>query len=781
MLGEVGYRGTEGASDAVTEKTSSEVIDIVTEQGGVLIPAHVDKEKGLFHLQGNTLKGILKNPNIYAMELCEDNYEKPQIYQDMKLQWTEVRGSDAHNTEQSNGIFTWIKMDSPSIEGLKLALIDGRASCIRNMDARPNQHSNLVIEEVAVNNAKYIGRPDSSPAPLKLQFSPFLNSIIGGRGSGKSSLLEFMRLVLRQEDDLPDTLKEDSKKYFEGGSDGLLLKDTQISLIYRKEDVRYRLNWAAIPELTSLEIENEDGEWQAEEGEILHRFPAYIYSQKQIFSFAQQVDTLLNIIDRNPEVQREDINRNVEELITNYKRIRNDKTNLENRIEQKNTIQGQLNDVIRQIKQIEKSGHKEVLEKYRKRQRQKAVLDIVEEQWQEMNSDLETLASQIMPAEFDKGVFDGDEEMLRAVDTSNAKWNEVHRGVQTLAEQGRKIVGNWDKEKENAAWGKQLQRDIEQYGQIQTQLEQQGIDPHAYPQLLHQQETLKRELVRIEEYKEGVRELKNSEEEVLGKILTVRNELTVNRREFLADALKNNDHIKIKVNAMEQKWSEVETELRQILQCQGDKFERDFLKIKEIYSETDKSHAVKQIKELIIDICQRAEARCQDKRFAANLQNLPLESIDNLICWFPEDSLDIQFQESGKQKSQSIEQGSPGQKTAALLAFILSYGNEPLLLDQPEDDLDNEVIYDLIVQTLRKIKSERQVIVVTHNANIVVNGDAEMVFPLEVACGQTKVRCEGSIQTKQTRARICDILEGGEQAFEQRYRRIHLDSDDIRH
>ena len=81
---------------------------------------------------------------------------------------------------------------------------------------------------------------------------------------------------------------------------------------------------------------------------------------------------------------------------------------------------------------------------------------------------------------------------------------------------------------------------------------------------------------------------------------------------------------------------------------------------------------------------------------------------------------------------QRIEQGSPGQKTAALLAFILSYGDEPLLLDQPEDDLDNELIYDLIVQQLRKTKGKRQVIVVTHNANIVVNGDAEMVFPLEV-------------------------------------------------
>ena len=97
-------------------------------------------------------------------------------------------------------------------------------------------------------------------------------------------------------------------------------------------------------------------------------------------------------------------------------------------------------------------------------------------------------------------------------------------------------------------------------------------------------------------------------------------------------------------------------------------------------------------------------------------------------------------------------------------------------MDQPEDDLDNELIYELIVQQLRETKSRRQIIVVTHNANIVVNGDAEMVLPLEVAGGETHVRQAASIQDERVRQKICDILEGGQQAFEQRYRRIHLES-----
>jgi hypothetical protein len=102
---------------------------IITQQGGIAIPAHADKEKGLFGLHGNTLRQVLKNKNIHAMELCDETYDKPQLYQDQKIQWSEVLGSDTHNfRDDCFGTFTWIKMDTPSIEGLKLALIDGEAS-----------------------------------------------------------------------------------------------------------------------------------------------------------------------------------------------------------------------------------------------------------------------------------------------------------------------------------------------------------------------------------------------------------------------------------------------------------------------------------------------------------------------------------------------------------------------------------------------------------------------------------------------------------------------------
>ena len=116
---------------------------------------------------------------------------------------------------------------------------------------------------------------------------------------------------------------------------------------------------------------------------------------------------------------------------------------------------------------------------------------------------------------------------------------------------------------------------------------------------------------------------------------------------------------------------------------------------------------------------------------------------------------------------------TPGEAEVAIAAPVT------LVLDQPEDDLDNHLIYDLIVTQLREVKQHRQVIVVTHNSNIVVNGDAELVVALAACGGETQKECDGSLQEKPVRDTICEIMEGGREAFEQRYRRIALEGQHV--
>ena len=113
-----------------------------------------------------------------------------------------------------------------------------------------------------------------------------------------------------------------------------------------------------------------------------------------------------------------------------------------------------------------------------------------------------------------------------------------------------------------------------------------------------------------------------------------------------------------------------------------------------------------------------------------------------------------------------ISQLSLGQQQSILLAILLqSKSNSPLLIDQPEDNLDGEFIYKTIVKILRQIKEKRQVIIVTHNANIAVLGDAELVIPLKSTNLRSYLQNPGSIDRDNIRENCCEILEGGKQAF----------------
>ena len=116
-----------------------------------------------------------------------------------------------------------------------------------------------------------------------------------------------------------------------------------------------------------------------------------------------------------------------------------------------------------------------------------------------------------------------------------------------------------------------------------------------------------------------------------------------------------------------------------------------------------------------------------------------------------------------------VLQLSDGQRHTILLTIaMLAESNVPLVIDQPEDDLDNAFIFSSIVTTLRSIKERRQVILVTHNANIAVLGDSELILPMcrENDCGKIKDR--GSIDTDVTKRSVLDILEGGPDAFQRR-------------
>ena len=144
--------------------------------------------------------------------------------------------------------------------------------------------------------------------------------------------------------------------------------------------------------------------------------------------------------------------------------------------------------------------------------------------------------------------------------------------------------------------------------------------------------------------------------------------------------------------------------------------------------------------------------------------------VDEIERFLPEDQVLTQVRTvDGTFKT--IETGSVGEKSTAILSLLLSAGEQPIIIDQPEDDLDNQYVYNVVVDLLRRRKFSRQVIIATHNANIPVNGDAELIVALGTRDRVGEVLGSGSIDEPEVKDRVSIIMEGSAEAFRLRRER----------
>jgi chromosome segregation protein len=119
-------------------------------------------------------------------------------------------------------------------------------------------------------------------------------------------------------------------------------------------------------------------------------------------------------------------------------------------------------------------------------------------------------------------------------------------------------------------------------------------------------------------------------------------------------------------------------------------------------------------------------------------------------------------------RGKSLSSHSLGQRASAMMLFLLSQeGNDLLLIDQPEDDLDSQTVYEEVVKLLRKLKPNQQFIFATHNANFPVLGDAETITTCSASDDEIVISV-GNIDDKACQASVISIMEGGPEAFERR-------------
>ena len=527
LLGGIDYRSVKGDSSGVTHKSAIEVVEAVLNAGAVPIPAHVEADKGLLRvkdgdsrepeLDANTIRQILANQNIHAMEVVDRTVPKAALYDEAKVDWCEVLGSDCHSFRGGKAPgeqYTWVKMETPSLEGLRLALMDGARFSIRRSDEpQPVALPEHFVEAVEIADARFMGRREAA----RIEFSPRLNALVGGRGTGKSTVVHALRIAARREGDLAN-LKAESEPRLEFDrfkrvpehrrDTGGLLSNTRITWTVMRDSVRHRVRWPV--EQGVITVEEEDGEhgWRKSPSEMVspERFPIRIFSQGQIAALAgDDQRALLQVIDDAADVAK--LQSTLEELRARFLASRARIRQLDRRLERRHELVVELEDVERKLKRFEDAGHTTVLTTYRRRSRQRREADRQFDATAAAAESIESAAESLHPDDLPDRLFDGDSAedreaaamLAKLADAARAAIRELHTSASRL----RDAVQRLRSELARSSWQVAVDEAVDRYDRLVDTLREGGVsDPSEYGHLAQDRQRIDGELADLDSLQE---------------------------------------------------------------------------------------------------------------------------------------------------------------------------------------------------------------------------------------------------------------------------------------
>lgn len=506
---------------------------------------------------------------------------------------------------------------------------------------------------------------------------------------------------------------------------------------------------------------------------------------------------LLRIIDDSPDVDVASWKLAWKAEETKYLALRAKIREVQSQLAERPNVQGALDDVQRKLDVFEQAEHAQTLRDYQRAQAQRHTVEAWQRSLSNIAAEIRVASGRLSPPDLDTSVFDRSNDSERALlddlAASREELIELARRVGAIADEATDRHDAWVERSAQSTWAAQAQQVDDRYGALVAELSARGVaDPDSYRTLVQQRQSLRQRLLKLDELERSLQPVATDADTCLAALGRLRSELTTRRARFLTAVLRDNPHVRMTVEPYGNDPSAAEARFREVL-SRADGFADDILSedqtrgcLADLYRNlpTDAAQRLTMIDQRLADLKSmlRAVAAGNNgpvgRRFARYMQGLPPEQIDRLMLWYPADELVVRYSPRGDgQDFRSLEQGSRGQKAAAIVAFLLAHGDEPIVLDQPEDDLDNELIYQLVVTQLRTNKRRRQLVVVTHDPNIVVNGDAELIVVMNARAGQCRLLRSGSLQSSEIREEVCKVMEGGREALEKRYRRMIAGAD----
>lgn len=654
---------------------------------------------------------------------------------------------------------TRFKLQTLTFESLRIALDDGSAR-VRIEDEIPP----------AVPFIKGIRMSGGFLDGQCVHFGRNLNCIIGGRGTGKSTTFEAIRCLT-------------------GNTSTSSVVDSdvwpdQVDLLV--EDQSGQVHHLARPR--SGEVENVDDPFA---GPLNFHVECYGQGETQQISQRAQTDptALLNYLDRFVDISEEAAKE--EELRQTLLDLQTKIEDASRKVERIPQVVRDLNLAKSQIQTLEKANAKEVIDLQRKVEAERQSRETITAMAQQiggttaqgdLRESLATLKAAAEPEALVVGTAEFDAISKQAVAFEQAI-DASETNLKRSADQLVSVVKS-----QIATWKLKEQGIIKQIDDKKRILEQQGIRlDMAYIQKLATDEArLTKDLTALNTWKPHLSDLWKQRKEALQERWSLRDRIAVKRTAFgakasstlraaLGDLMVSLKFVangyspeanEIIIQAMGWRTIQVQrasalTEaltVPKLLDALSRKDQRSLMALKngEGGSIFDKSDA-----EAIMQKLDDQAVRFRLER--AVVFDRPRLTVTKLVVG--------STAQQPKVRQRDFAQLSLGQQQSVLLAVMLSAeSNTPLIIDQPEDNLDGEFIYTSVIPVLRRAKERRQVIVVTHNANIAVLGDAEQIVVLRATNEKGSIVSRGSIDEPQTRELACGLLEGSREAFQRRAR-----------
>ncbi len=761
-----------GPSADLSSHSFALILSKVYEQGGITVAAHVTNDSGLLNvLSGKSRIQAWQNENLLAVQIPGQAKDLPvdarQIILNKNADYHRsnnvavINAKDIAKVEdlENPSASCWIKMSEVSIDGLLQAFLDPDSRIRLNSDPEPEEHAEFL------NLSWQGGFLDDTD----IHFNQNLNVLVGGRGAGKSTVVESIRYVLGLE-----PIGEEAGKTHEGMVRHVLRGGTKIALrvrSYRPAKREYLIE-RTVPNPPVVRDEN---------GQISSLLPedilprVEIYGQHEISELAKSPEKCTLLLSRFVQ-HDESLDRRKESVRRDLQQNRKSVVDSRSELQQVDDRLAMLPGLEETLVRYQEAGLEDRLQERSLLVREERTLNSIPERVQTFRECLETLrqelpidraflsakALQDLPGKMILG--DADPILEQLSDDLEQVANQFADAL-TRVDQGIEgIRVRWEQRKGEVE---------SEYQDILRELQKSAVDGE--------------EFIRLRGQIEGLRPLRE-------------------RRELLSRLEKEHSDRRLALLA---EWEEVKAMKFRLLDRAARNVNRKLRNrvSVEVTSagdrgplyETLRTEVGGRLSEAIDQLARAPDLSlpefvkcCRDSAEAVNTAySIPSAQADRLAKASPEALMRIEELELPPTTSirlntapvgeppswHPLDELSTGQKATAVLLLLLLESDAPLIVDQPEDDLDNRFITEGVVPRMREEKRRRQFIFSTHNANIPVLGDAELILGLtpsgEAEQGKATIRPEhvGSIDAPAVRELVEDILEGGKDAFETRRRK----------